>query len=115
MTPELLAAFAAARSLQKADGTNRPVSARTLGRSLAALRSFLRYLERRGKTTGALRGSLPRVSAPQPPPPPIGGLPLNELMDPAAPAVEDRDRPPLPALAAPEWLYRFGLPPSRLT
>jgi len=87
-TPELLAAFAASRSLQKATGTNRPISARTLGRSLAALRSFLRYLERRGKTTGALRGSLPRVSAPQPLPAAIGELLLQELMDRAAASVQ---------------------------
>ncbi|HYQ95454.1 MAG TPA: site-specific integrase, partial [Candidatus Eisenbacteria bacterium] len=37
LTPELLAAFAAARSLEKARRKNRPVSARTLGRALAAL------------------------------------------------------------------------------
>lgn len=115
LTPELLAAFAAARSLQKAEGTNRPISARTLGRTLAALRSFLRYLERRGKTTGALRGSLPRVSAPQPLPAAIGETPLNELLDRAAASVREGDVRGLRALAAAEWLYGSGLRLSELT
>jgi integrase/recombinase XerC len=115
LTPELLAAFAAARSLSKASGTNRPVAARTLGRSLAALRSFLRYLERRGKTTGALRGALPRVSAPQPLPAALAETPLNELMDRAAASVRDGDVRALRALVAAEWLYGSGLRLSELT
>jgi integrase/recombinase XerC len=115
LTPELLAAFAASRSLQKASGTSRPISARTLGRSLAALRSFLRYLERRGRTTGALRGSLPRVSAPQPLPSAIAETPLNELLDRAAASVDEGDVRALRALAAAEWLYGSGLRLSELT
>lgn len=115
LTPELLAAFAAARSLAKASGKNRPVSARTLGRSLAALRSFLRYLERRGKTTGALRGALPRVSAPQPLPAAISETPLNDLMDRAAASVRADDVRALRALTAAEWLYGSGLRLSELT
>lgn len=115
LTPELLAAFAAARSLSKASGTNRPVAARTLGRSLAALRSFLRFLERRGKTTGALRGALPRVSAPQPLPAALSETPLNELMDRAAASAGDGDVRALRALVAAEWLYGSGLRLSELT
>jgi integrase/recombinase XerC len=115
LTPELLAAFAAARSLSKARGTGRPVAARTLGRSLAALRSFLRYLERRGKTTGALRGALPRVSAPQALPAALSETPLNELLDRAAASVRDGDVRALRALAAAEWLYGSGLRLSELT
>jgi len=115
LTPELLAAFAAARSLTKARRKNRPIAARTLGRSLAALRSFLRFLERRGKTTGALRGSLPRVSAPQPLPSAISEAPLNELMDRAAASVADGDLRALRALVAAEWLYGSGLRLGELT
>jgi len=115
LTPELLAAFAAARSLEKARRKNRPVSARTLGRALAALRSFLRYLERRGRTTAALRGALPRVSTPQPLPAAISEVPLNELMDRAAASVSDRDTRALRALVAAEWLYGSGLRLSELT
>src|SRR5467141_2754011 len=111
LTPELLAAFAAARSLAKASRKNRPISARTLGRSLAALRSFLRYLERRGKTTGSLR----RLSAPQPLPSAISETPLNELMDRAAASVQDSDTRALRALVAAEWLYGSGLRLSELT
>jgi len=112
---ELLAAFAAARSLEKARRKNRPISARTLGRALAALRSFLRYLERRGKTAAALRGALPRVSTPQPLPAAISELPLNELMDRAAASVQDGDTRALRALVAAEWLYGSGLRLSELT
>lgn len=115
LTPELLASFAAARSLAKASRKNRPVSARTLGRSLAALRSFLRYLERRGKTTGALRGALPRVSAPQPLPAAISETPLNELLDRAASSIPDGDTRSLRALLAAEWLYGSGLRLGELT
>ncbi len=115
LTPELLAAFAAARSLARAAGTKRAISARTLGRALAALRSFLRYLERRGKMTGALRGSLPRVSAPQPLPSAISEAPLNELMDRAAASVREDDTRALRALVAAEWLYGSGLRLSELT
>ena len=115
LTPELLAAFAAARSLTKVRRKNRPIAARTLGRSLAALRSFLRYLERRGKTNGSLRGALPRVSAPQPLPSAISETPLNELMDRAASSVTDGDTRSLRALVAAEWLYGSGLRLSELT
>src|SRR6267143_6424157 len=115
LTPELLAAFAAARSLTKARRKNRPISARTLGRALAALRSFLRFLERRGKTTAALRGALPRVSTPQPLPAAISEAPLNELMDRAAASVQDGDIRALRALVAAEWLYGSGLRLSELT
>ena len=115
LTPELLAAFAAARSLAKASRKNRQISARTLGRSLAALRSFLRYLERRGKTTGSLRGSLPRVSAPQPLPSAISETPLNELMDRATASIQEGDTRALRALVAAEWLYGSGLRLSELT
>lgn len=115
LTPELLSAFAASRSLQKAPRKNRPVSARTLGRSLAALRSFLRYLERRGLIDGALRGTLPRVSAPQPLPAALSEKPLNELLDRAAASVRDGDVRALRALTAAEWLYGSGLRVSELT
>jgi len=115
LTPELLAAFAAARSLTKSQRSKRAISARTLGRTLAALRSFLRWLERRGKTTGALRGSLPRVSAPQPLPSAISETPLNELMDRAAATVPDGDVRALRALLAAEWLYGSGLRLGELT
>ncbi|HMI30327.1 MAG TPA: tyrosine-type recombinase/integrase [Candidatus Limnocylindrales bacterium] len=115
LTPELLAAFAAARSLSKAGRKNRPIAARTLGRTLAALRSFLRFLERRGKTTAALRASLPRVSAPQPLPSAISETPLNELMDRAAAAVPEGDTRALRALVAAEWLYGSGLRLGELT
>lgn len=115
LTPELLAAFAAARSLSKAGRKNRPVAARTLGRTLAALRSFLRYLERRGKTNASLRGSLPRVSAPQPLPAAISETPLNELMDRAAATVKEGDTRALRALVAAEWLYGSGLRLGELT
>ncbi len=115
LTPELLAAFAAARSLAKSARKNRQISARTLGRSLAALRSFLRYLERRGKTTAALRGALPRVSAPQPLPSAISETPLNELLDRAASSVQEGDTRSLRALLAAEWLYGSGLRLGELT
>ena len=115
LTPELLAAFAAARSLTKAQGKNRPIAARTLSRSLAALRSYLRYLERRGRVGGALRGSLPRVSVPQPLPSAISETPLNELMDRAASKVRDDDLRALRALVAAEWLYGSGLRLGELT
>ncbi len=115
LTPELLAAFAASRSLEKARRKNRPISARTLGRALAALRSFLRYLERRGKTAAALRGALPRVSTPQPLPAAISEVPLNQLMDRAAASVQDGDTRALRALVAAEWLYGSGLRLSELT
>ncbi|MBI4363939.1 MAG: tyrosine-type recombinase/integrase [Candidatus Latescibacteria bacterium] len=108
LTPELLSAFAAARSLEKLPG-GRAISARTLGRSLAALRSFLRYLERRGHSTGALRGVLPRVSTPQPLPSCISENPLNELLNRAAAAAPEGDVRSLRALAAAEWLYGSGL------
>ncbi len=115
LTPELLAAFAAARSLTKVRRKNRPIAARTLGRSLAALRSFLRYLEYRGRTQGSLRGSLPRVSVPQPLPAAISATPLNELLDRAASFLQEDDLRGLRALVAAEWLYGSGLRLSELT
>lgn len=118
LTPELLSAFAAARSLHKTGRRNRPVSARTLSRSLAALRSFLRYLERRGHLTGALRGALPRVSTPQPLPSAVSETPLNELLNRAAASVKEgeaRSLRSLRSLAAAEWLYGSGLRLSELT
>ena len=115
LTPELLAAYAAARSLTKVRRKNRPIAARTLGRSLAALRSFLRYLEYRGKTTGSLRGTLPRVSVPQPLPAAISATPLNELLDRAASSLREGDLRALRALVAAEWLYGSGLRLGELT
>ena len=108
LTPELISAFAAWRSLEKVD-KRRPISARTLGRSLAALRSFLRYLERRGHATGDLRSAIPRVAMPQPLPTAISEAPLNDLLDRLAASVEGNDVSSLRALAACEWLYGSGL------
>ncbi len=113
LTSEMIAAFAVGRSLEKVD-RRRPISARTLGRTLAALRSFLRYLERRGHETGDLRGAIPRVATPQPLPAAISETPLNELLDRAAATVKDGDARSLRALAAAEWLYGSGLRLSEL-
>ena len=65
LTPELIRAYAAARSLERTS-VRRPISARTLARSLASLRSYLRFLERKGHATAALRAAFPRVTVPQP-------------------------------------------------
>ncbi len=114
LTPELVAAFAAARSLERVEGGGR-IAARTLGRSLAALRSFLRYLERRGHSTAAARGGIPRVAVPHPLPAAIAEAPLNALLDEAASRVKPDDARGLRALAAIEWLYGGGLRVSELT
>ena len=114
LTPELVAAFAAARSLERVAGGGR-IAARTLGRSLAALRSFLRYLERRGHTTAAARGGIPRVTTPHPLPAAISEVPLNSLLDEVTARVKPDDAPGLRALAAIEWLYGAGLRVSELT
>jgi integrase/recombinase XerC len=113
LTPELVAAYASARSLERV-GPSRPIAARTLGRSLAAVRSFLRYLERRGHATGAALSMLPRVAVPRPLPAAIAEAPLNELLDRIAAAIRDDDARGLRALAAAEWLYGSGLRLSEL-
>ena len=64
LTAEMIAAFAAARSLERIDARQR-INARTLARSLAALRGFLRFLERRGLQVAEARGAFPRVSLPE--------------------------------------------------
>jgi len=102
LTPELLAAYAAARSLER-------VSARTLARSLAAIRTWFRYLERRGHSTGALRTALPRVALPQPLPSAHVEQPLNSLLDEITVAVPAGDARGLRGLAAAELLYGSGL------
>jgi integrase/recombinase XerC len=102
LTPELLAAYAAARSLER-------VSARTLARSLAAMRTWFRYLERRGHSTGALRTALPRVTMPQPLPSAHVEQPLNALLDEITAAVSADDARGLRGLAAAELLYGSGL------
>jgi site-specific recombinase XerD len=113
LTPELISAFAAGRSLEKGD-RKRAISARTLGRTLAALRSFLRYLERRGHATGDLRSAIPRVAMPQPLPAAISETPLNELLDRVAGSMKQIDVRSLRALVAAEWLYGSGLRLSEL-
>jgi integrase/recombinase XerC len=102
ITPELLAAYAAARSLER-------VSARTLARSLAAIRTWFRYLERRGHSTGSLRTALPRVALPQPLPSAHVEQPLNTLLDQITTAVPADDARGLRGLAAAELLYGSGL------
>lgn len=102
LTPELLAAYAAARSLER-------VSARTLARSLAAIRTWFRYLERRGHSMGSLRTALPRVALPQPLPSAHVEQPLNSLLDEITAAVPADDARGLRGLAAAELLYGSGL------
>lgn len=108
LTPELIRAFAAARSLERTSA-RRPISARTLARSLAALRSYLRFLERKGQPTAALRAAFPRVTVPQPLPSAHAEAALNSLLDQIAAAVPDSDGRGLRALAAAELLYGSGL------
>ena len=108
LTPELLAAYAAARSLMKTD-RRRPIAARTLARTIAAVRSFLRYLERRGFSTAAARGAMPRVSTPETLPAAISEEPLNALLDELAGKVRPGDLRTLRALATAECLYGAGL------
>ncbi|HEY6221721.1 MAG TPA: tyrosine-type recombinase/integrase [Candidatus Eisenbacteria bacterium] len=108
LTPELVTAYAAARSLERTDA-RRPIAARTLARSLAAVRSFLRFMERRGHPTAATRGALPRVSLPQTLPASISETALNALLDDLAGEIAADDSRSLRALAAVECLYGAGL------
>ncbi len=108
LTPELVTAYAAARSLERTDA-RRPIAARTLARSLAAVRSFLRFMERRGHPTATTRGALPRVSLPQTLPASISETALNALLDDLASKIATDDLRALRALAAVECLYGAGL------
>ena len=108
LTPELIAAYAAARSLERTEA-RRPISARTLARSLAAVRSFLRFLERRGHPTGAIRGAVPRVSMPETLPASLPEQSLNALLDDLTTKTLAGDARALRALAAVECLYGAGL------
>jgi len=108
LTPELVTAYAAARSLERTDA-KRPIAARTLARSLAAVRSFLRFMERRGHPTATTRGALPRVSLPQTLPASISETALNALLDDLAGRIPADDFRSLRALATVECLYGAGL------
>lgn len=107
LTPELIAAFAAARSLERIDARQR-IHARTLARSLAAVRGFLRFLERRGLAVAEARGAFPKVSLPETLPSSLGEQALNALLDEAASAAKD-DARAWRAVAAAECLYGAGL------
>lgn len=108
LTPELIRAYASARSLERTS-SRKPISARTLARSLAALRSYLRFLERKGFATASLRAAFPRVTVPQPLPSAHAEAALNGLLDTIAAAVPADDAKGLRALAAAELLYGSGL------
>jgi integrase/recombinase XerC len=108
LTPEMVASFAAARSLTRVDRTRR-IAAKTLGRSLAAVRSFLRYLERRGHSTAAARGAIPRVAASHPLPAALPETALNALLDRLRERAGEGDARLLRGIAAAEWLYGAGL------
>ncbi|HET9250690.1 MAG TPA: tyrosine-type recombinase/integrase [Candidatus Eisenbacteria bacterium] len=108
LTPELLAAFAAARSLERT-ARRKPIASRTLARSIAAVRSFLRFVERRGHPTSAARASMPRVSTPETLPASIVESQLNALLDELAGSTRGDDARSLRALAAAECLYGAGL------
>lgn len=108
LSPELIAAFAAARSLERT-GSKRPIAARTLARSLAAVRSFLRYVERRGYPTGAARGAVPRVSMPETLPASLPEGALNALLDELTENTRPDDMRALRGLAVAECLYGAGL------
>jgi len=108
LTPELLAAYAAARSLERTE-RRRPIAARTLARSLAAVRSFLRYLERRGESTAGARAAMPRVSLPETLPASLPEAALNALLDELAAKTAPDDTRALRALAVVECLYGAGL------
>jgi integrase/recombinase XerC len=108
LTPELLAAFAAARSLERT-ARKRPIASRTLARSIAAVRSFLRFVERRGHPTSTARASMPRVSTPETLPSSISESQLNALLDELTASTPADDARRLRALAAAECLYGAGL------
>jgi integrase/recombinase XerC len=108
LTPELVAAFAAARSLERT-AKKRPIASRTLARSVAAVRSFLRYVERRGHSTTAARTAMPRVSTPDTLPASVPETSLNALLDELAGTVPADDVRGLRGLAAAECLYGAGL------
>jgi integrase/recombinase XerC len=108
LTPELVSAYAAARSLERTPA-RRPISARTLARSLAALRSYLRYLERKGRVAASLRAAFPRVTVAHPLPAAHAEAALNALLDEMAATVKDGDVRGLRGLAAAELLYGSGL------
>ena len=107
LTAELIAAFAAARSLERVDARQR-IHARTLARSLAAVRGFLRFLERRGLAVAEARGGFPKVSLPETLPSSLSEQALNALLDEAAAAAKDDPRA-WRAVAAAECLYGAGL------
>jgi integrase/recombinase XerC len=108
LTPELLAAYAAARSLERT-GSGRAVTARTLARSLAAIRCYLRFLERRGHALASLRSALPRVTLPSPLPSAHAAEPLNALLDEIEAKIGAQEVRSLRGLAAAELLYGSGL------
>ncbi len=108
LAPELISAYAAARSLERTEA-RRPIAARTLARSLAAVRSFLRYAERRGHSTAPARAAVPRVSIPDTLPSSVAETALNTLLDELTASVPADDTRTLRALAAVECLYGAGL------
>lgn len=108
LTPDLLTAFAAARSLERT-AARRPISARTLARTLAAIRCYLRFLERRGHATAAAGAALPRVTLPMPLPSAHAAEALNRLLDEIVAGVAADDARGCRALAAAELLYGSGL------
>ena len=114
LTPELVSAYAAARSLERTQA-GRPIGARTLARSLAAIRSYFRFLERRGRPATAARESLPRVAVPETLPALCSEAALNALLDEAAAATRPDDVRGLRALAAAECLYGAGLRVAELS
>ena len=109
-----VSAYAAARSLERTEA-GRPIGARTLARSLAAIRSYFRFLERRGKPATAARESLPRVAVPETLPALCSEPALNALLDEAAGATPQDDVRGLRALAAAECLYGAGLRVAELS
>jgi integrase/recombinase XerC len=108
ITPELVSAYAAARSLERTEA-RRPIAARTLARSMAALRSFLRYVERLGHSTATARAAIARVSVPDTLPSSLSEAPLNALLDAMAADIPHDDKRALRGLAAVECLYGAGL------
>jgi integrase/recombinase XerC len=108
LTADLISTFAAARSLDRVDARRR-IQARTLARSLAAVRGFLRYVERRGQPVAEARGAFPRVSLPETLPVFVAETALNALLDRAAAAAAAGDVRAWRAVAAAECLYGAGL------